>query len=288
MPIDVRGFLRHLGIRQPDRPSAETLFRLHAAYVETVPYESVQFQLGRKTPLDPADVAERIINRQSGGYCYQLNGAFSALLTELGYQVTLHRGGVHKRGRSAGVNGGHLVLTVTDLPETPGVTWLVDAGLGDGLHVPLPLQIGSYEQEPFTFALRPSEVTADGWRLDHDPRGGIEGMDFARARTELAAFRESHDYLSTSPDSPFVRLCSAFRRTSTAVHILRGLTQSSVHPDRTDVCTLESKAEWYASLRDVFGLHLADLTADDRDRLWRRVVAQHEAYLATLLNPHRG
>jgi N-hydroxyarylamine O-acetyltransferase len=285
MSVDPQAFLRRLGLPAQQEPSVESLFRLHAAYVETVPYESVQFQFGHKTPLDPWQVAERIINREAGGYCFQLNGALSALLTALGYQVTLHRGGVQNHGRPAGINGNHLVLTVTGLPEAPEAVWLVDAGLGDGLHVPLPLRAGHSEQEPFAFTLRSSEVTADGWRLDHDPRGAFEGMDFGNAPTDLATFSETHEYLATSPDSAFVRVCSAFRRTAARVHILRALTLSTLHSAHTDTRVLETSTDWYAALRDVFGLPLLNVSGEDRDRLWRRVVAQHEAFLAAQHGP---
>jgi hypothetical protein len=42
---------------------------------------------------------------------------------------------------------------------------------------------------------------------------------------------------------------------------------------------LESPAAWFAALGAVFGLTLDDVTSLDRDRLWRRVVAQHEAFV---------
>lgn len=285
MTVDDAALLHRIGVRRPDRPSAEVLFRIHAAYVETVPYESVQFQLGGKAPLDPGGVARRIVDREAGGYCYQLNGVLAALLSQLGYQVTLHRGGVHNQGGAAAVNGNHLVVTVTGLPEAPDDVWLVDAGLGDGLHVPLPLRPGTYEQEPFSFGLRPSEVAEAGWRLDHDPRASVVGMDFDGAATSLAEFSESHDYLSTSPESPFVRVSTAFRRTPSTVQILRSLTLSTVRRDRTDATVLETAEDWYAALDDVFGLPYAHLTADQRDQLWRRTVDQYEAFLVRTASP---
>lgn len=280
MTVDATALLRRLGLRRPNRPTAEALFRLHAAYVEAVPYESVQFQLGGKPPLDPAAVARRIIDRDAGGYCYQLNGVLAALLTELGYRVTLHRGGVQKHGDPAAVNGNHLVATVTGLPEAPDEVWLVDAGLGDGLWVPLPLRTGTYEQEPFTFGVRPSAVATGGWRLDHEPRASVAGMDFDGAAASLTDFTESHDHLSASEASPFVRACTAFRRTPTTVRILRSLALSTVHRDRTDTTVLENSEDWYAALADIFDLPLRHLTAQDREHLWQRAVGQYDAFLA--------
>jgi arylamine N-acetyltransferase len=86
-----------------------------------------------------------VARRNRGGYCYQLNGAFSLLLQHLGYAVSLHRGGVHgPDGPSTAELGNHLVLVVHDLPDerSPDGRWYVDAGLGEALHEPLPLPAG--------------------------------------------------------------------------------------------------------------------------------------------------
>ncbi|MFC0628653.1 arylamine N-acetyltransferase family protein [Kribbella deserti] len=275
--MDVPAFLRRIGLPKPGKPDVEWLFRLHAAYVESVPYESIQFQLGGRTPLDPFESAERIIAGRTGGYCFQINGALSVLLEALGYRVTRHRGGVHTSTQAARVDSSHLVLTVSGLPDAPGTTWLVDAGLGDGLHVPLPLRAGVYDQRPFTFGLRRSEVVPDGWRLDHDETGGLIGMDFDNAPAVMSDFARQHAYLSESPESPFVRVCSAFIRTPGDVHILRGLSLST---PTTAPTLLEAPAAWFTALADVFHLPLQHLSPTARQTLWRRALAQHEAWAA--------
>ena len=43
---------------------------------------------------------------------------------------------------------------------------------------------------------------------------------------------------------------------------------------------LDAAGDWYAVLHDVFGLELRDIDADERARLWRRIRAAHEAWLA--------
>jgi hypothetical protein len=41
---------------------------------------------------------------------------------------------------------------------------------------------------------------------------------------------------------------------------------------------LTSPAEWYQALGDVFGITLADVGGYEREALWRRVNAAHEAW----------
>lgn len=221
MSLDVTDYLERLRIADPGPPSAGAL---HAAHVERIPYEALEIQLGRPTTVDPYDSARRILDRHRGGYCFHLNGAFSLLLGALGYDVVWHRAGVQGSPESpAGADAAdHLALTVHGLAsdDCPSGDWLVDAGLGDALHTPLPLRKGTYVQGPMTFAMRPSAAEPGGWRLQHDPRGSFLAMDFRPARATVRDFEARHEPLT-------------------------------------------------------------DVGAEDRDRLWRRVHAAHETWLAT-------
>ena len=272
-------YLARLGLAA-EAPSVAALRRLHAAHVERVPYENLELQLGRLTSLDPAVSAGRI-QRGQGGYCYHLNGAFSALLQGLGYHVTRHLGGVQGKSDAAPeINRNHLALTVTGLPEDPEATWLVDVGLGDGPYEPIPLLAGEYVQGPHTYRLRPSEATPGGWRFDHDPSGSFVGMDFAPGPAVMADFAAKHEWNSTSPESSYTRLTILLRRDATGVDSLLALTLSR----RGDVKrseVLESPEQWWTAVADVFGIAADAFTAGERDHLWRIALAQHEAHLAS-------
>ncbi|MFI9063131.1 arylamine N-acetyltransferase [Streptomyces sp. NPDC053429] len=140
--------MRRLRVTDPGTPSAENLFALHRAHVERVPFENPGIQLGRPPGIDP-ELSVRRLAAGAGGYCFHLNGAFSALLETLGYDVTRHYGGVVPDPGSRDVSGDHLTLTV----RVEGAENLVDVGLGDGPHEPLPLREGTYEQGGFPYAL---------------------------------------------------------------------------------------------------------------------------------------
>ncbi|MEV0382094.1 arylamine N-acetyltransferase [Nonomuraea sp. NPDC050643] len=280
--MNTAGYLRRLGLptllNAPT--SAENLRALHVAHVERVAYEALEIWLGRPTTVDPVESAERIIGGR-GGYCYHLNGAFSELVAALGYDVTRHVGGVQNRGLAPGITANHLVLTVRGLPspDNPGGEWLVDLGLGDALHEPLPLVAGTYRQGPFQYVLRPSEVAPGGWRFDHDPSGSFVGMDFGLAPTGMSAFADMHQHLTTSPASGFVRVVTVQRRDAYGVDSLRGLVLSRLGKDRRSV-TLGSARDFYAALADIFLLPLDDVSAGEKDKLWRRVHDAHESWLA--------
>nr|WP_051076083.1 arylamine N-acetyltransferase [Saccharothrix espanaensis] len=271
--------LRRIGLTSAEPPSVAALTRLHQAFVERVPYESVEIQLNRPTSIDPADSLARILTGR-GGYCFHLNGAFGAILEALGYHVTRHLGGVRTTPASpAVINRHHLVLTVRDLPDSAD-TWLADVGLGDGLHSPLPLRAGGHRQGPFTFTLAPSAIAPGGWRLEHDPRGGLHAMDFDPNPARMADFAERHHHLSTSPESGFVKTFSVQRTDARGWDTLRALTLSRTE-ETTSKTVLDRRADWFQALADVYGL---TFTAPDAETLWRKANAQHEAHLAS--RPH--
>ena len=268
-------YLARLGVEHPGPPSAEGLRALHRAHVERVPYETLRIHLGKPTTVEPAESVRRVLAGE-GGYCYHLNGAFSALLAALGYDVRWHVGGVQGRGvpEPVGASAGHLALTVHGLPEGD---FLADVGLGDGLYEPLPLRPGRYRQGPFEFRLGPSVAVPGGWRLEHDPAGGFTGMDFDMAGAGPAHFADMHRHLSTDPSSGFVRVFTAQRRHADGVDALRGCLLIAITSAGRAEREVTERREWLAVLADLFGLRLAPA---DAETLWRRVSAAHEAWQA--------
>jgi len=197
-----------------------------------------------------------------------------------GYDVVWHRAGVQNRDerQPPGTDrANHLALTVHDLPADgcPSGDWLVDVGLGDALHEPLPLHEGHYTQGPSRFGLRPSQIEPGGWRFDHDPGGSFAGMDFRARPATTEDFLARHEHLSTLPESGFVRTSSVQRRHAAGVDSPSGCVLR--HGDAPST-TLDTQGAWFGALREVFDLPLADVGADERDVLWRRVRDAHETW----------
>src|SRR5205814_2615000 len=87
--MDVRAYLDRIGYRGPLAPTVDTLRALHRQHMLTVPFENLDIGLGHEIVLDPERFVEKIVHRQRGGFCYELNGAFATLLAALGFRVPL-------------------------------------------------------------------------------------------------------------------------------------------------------------------------------------------------------
>ena len=70
--------------------------------------------------------------QQRGGFCYEQNGLFAAVLREMGYQVTMLQARVGAKDWDSGTPFDHMTLLV-ELDER----WLADVGFGDSFMEPL-------------------------------------------------------------------------------------------------------------------------------------------------------
>lgn len=270
-------YLRRLGL-EAEPPSVAALFRIHRAQLERIPYETTWIHLGENWGINVDDSLERIATRGRGGYCFHLNGSLGQVLTQLGYDVSLHVGGVHRGEPEAALMTNHLVLLVSGLvtDENPNGVWYVDAGLGDALYEPLPLVAGTYQQGPLTFVLSETPGAVGDWHFAHDPRGSFPGMAFQSRKATLAEFEARHQHLSTSLESGFVRTVTVQRRERHRVIVLRALTFSIRDEEGFSSRVVTDRAEWFALLADELLLRLDGVGPSDLERLWKSANVSHQ------------
>ncbi len=205
VPSVVSGYLQRIGYTGPRQPDLEMLRSLHRAHMLSVPFENLDISLGRNIICEEDSFLRKIVERRRGGFCYELNGAFAALLRQLGFKVTLLSARVPREDGSSSPEFDHLALRV-DL-ERP---WLADVGFGDLFIAPLRLEIGQeQEQDGRRFRI----VEQDGrLQLDRtEPDGKWKRQySFTLVPRSLDEFASMCHYHQTSPESPFTRrkVCS--------------------------------------------------------------------------------
>ncbi len=278
MDAALGAYLRRLSFSSAPAPTLETLVVLHRAHLAAVPYENLGIMLGSPPSADVADTVERIVATGRAGYCFHHNGAFEALLADLGFRVSRRHGHVwtdEEHRWETSLN--HLVLVVDDLPTSanPDGRWWVDVGLGDGFVDPLPLVAGRHDQAGFVFDLE--DVSPERWSFRHDPLGSFTGAEVSDRPIEVAA---AHELLSTGPDSHFTRFLIVQRQDARGTHTLRGCVLSNVRPGRSQVVAeLTSYDAWRAALADPLGLPVDDVDPADLADLFATSLASHRAWV---------
>lgn len=249
--FDLHAYLARIGLTGPADPTSETLRRLHLAHLRTVPFENLDISLGREIVCDEQRFLHKVVDLRRGGFCYELNGAFAALLRTLGYVVTLLSARVSRREGGASPEFDHLALQV-DLEEP----WLVDVGFGDSFLEPLRLNTGAVqEQLERSFRISPTEGCMVVER-EESPGLWRPQYQFTQESRQLSDFVPRCHYHQTSPESHFTqqRICTLAtpdgRITLSDLRFIR--TRNGIREERM----LTSEQEWQALLQSDFGVTL--------------------------------
>ena len=112
-------------------------------------------------------------------------------------------------------------------------------------------------------------------------------MSFRAAPVDMDVFAERHQWLSTSPESGFVRVATVQRRHGAGVDILRGCVLTHVGGEEPVAATVvDRRQDWFEAVDDL-GLRL-DVDADALDGLWARVASADEAWAADQASTSQG
>ncbi len=165
--VDISLYLARIQYVKPIRPDVQILYGLQLSHMLHVPFENLDIGLKRSIQLGQKALWDKIIVQKRGGFCYELNGIFAALLKEIGFNVIYLNARVYNRKGNLGIDFDHLALLV-QIPDEPG-RWLVDVGFGDSFNEPLNFEEpGEQVQGLRSYRL---EQTPDGyilWRRSYD------------------------------------------------------------------------------------------------------------------------
>lgn len=194
-------YLQRINLETVPACDAEGLRQLMRAQLHSVPFENLDVQAGKIVSLVPEDIVEKIVYRQRGGYCYEVNGVFAMALAALGFEYRLIGARPmfypYRRPKS------HMVLLVSIGEQH----WLCDTGFGSfGLRAPIGLhQLGeTLVQDDETFMLVQNQ------QGEYVLQALVKGewanqFCFDLYPMEWVDFSLPNYYNSTHPDAVFVK-----------------------------------------------------------------------------------
>jgi N-hydroxyarylamine O-acetyltransferase len=245
----VAAYLHRIGVARPAVADAAALRALHRAHQVAVPFENLSIHLGEPISLAEADLADKIIRRRRGGFCYELNGAFALLLEALGARVARLAAAVYGDGRT-GPPFDHLALAVR-LPDGTG-PWLVDVGFGSHSDYPLRLDSRDEQDDP---AGRFQLGDTDHGDVDVI-KGGEPQYRLELRERSLADFAPTCWWQQTSPASHFTRATICSRLTDDGRISISDRTLIRTSGGSRTEQHLDSDDELLAAYRDYFGIVL--------------------------------
>ncbi|MGP3971270.1 arylamine N-acetyltransferase family protein [Streptomyces sp. 6N223] len=248
--MDADAYLRRIRAARPAVADGAALAELHLRHLRAVPFENLAIHLGEEVELAESSLVDKLVRRRRGGFCYELNGAFAALLRTLGFSVELLNARVFD-GETLGPPYDHMALRVA-APGESGGPWLADVGFGDHSHRPLRLDASGEQPDPagvFRVVEAPDgdlDVLRDG-----TPQYRVETRPRALADFEVACW-----YQQTSPRSHFTRSLICSRLTETGRISLSGRKLIVTGDGRRTTAELEDGTTVLAAYRRHFGIEL--------------------------------
>jgi N-hydroxyarylamine O-acetyltransferase len=248
--LNIKAYLERINYQGSLEPSAETLRQLQLAHLLSVPFENLSIHAGQPIVLEDEALFAKIVEGRRGGFCYEANGLFAALLRALGFKVVMLSAGVARQAGDFGPDFDHMALMVT-LEQR----WLVDVGFGDSFREPLLLDT-SDEQ---TQGRRAYRILSDGDHLILMQREGSDEWKpqhrFSLQPYEYADYAGMCRYHQTSPLSHFTqqRVCSlATREGRVTLSGMRFITTAESGERQERI--LLNEEEYAATLREHFGI----------------------------------
>ena len=203
--MDLGAYLERINFRGSSDVNAQTLRELQVAHLLTVPFENLSIHADEPIVLEEEALFDKVVRRRRGGFCYELNGLFAALLRGLGFDVSMLSARVARNDGGFTPDYDHMTILVS-LDQRR----LVDVGFGDTFRHPLIVDSVAVQ----TQLRRGYQLTADGESLTLMERKDAQGFKpqyrFTLQPCDYADFVPMCTYHQTSPESHFRRgrVCS--------------------------------------------------------------------------------
>ena len=250
--MDIQKYLDRINYSGPLDPSITTLRALHRAHMFAIPFENLDIHIGRPILLGEEVFFDKIVEHRRGGFCYELNGLFAALLHNVGFDVSMLSAGVARPDGGFSPDFDHMALLVRTDSD-----WLADVGFGDSFVEPIKLDESTITRDPTA----EYGIKTHGETRILQRRGDSEGTWTPQYRFSLephllSEYEDMCSYQQTSPESHFTqnRICSLATPTGriTVTNDKLIITTDGIREERT----IPDETEFKTLLAQHFGIYL--------------------------------
>lgn len=204
--LDLPVYARRIEYEGAWTPTLETLGNLHFQHATHIPFENLDVLLRQPIRLDLDSLWAKLVTGGRGGYCFEQNALFAAVLESSGFRLT--RLAARVRAGAAGIRPRSHMLLAVDLD---GQKWIADVGFGAEVFLhPIPLNPGVVTQQ-FSWKYRVSKENEVFVLQSLRPEGWYELYSFTLEEQHPVDYEVSNYFTSTHPDSFFRKTLIAQR-----------------------------------------------------------------------------
>lgn len=277
-------YLARIGLTQTPRADAAGLAGLVQAHRQSIGFENMDVMLGRGIRVDFESVWAKLVSgtAQRGGYCFEQNALFGAMLARIGFDARPLLGRVWLGMEWPGEVEAMPPLTHTfSLVTIDGASWIADAGFGGSYVPPMPLTNGAEVSTPDGARHRLRRSGAPGeakgaWLLERtgavgatDGRAAQHGdfqpqYSFGLGEVAPVDLELANHWTATRPVTRFTSGCLASIVLEDGFASLGGRSLRMYAGGRASTMEIATARDWRSAMADLFHV---ELTAQEVDQL---------------------
>ena len=262
MHVEIQRYFERIGFTGRAEPTYACLTELHRRQAFSIPYDTLDLQLGRMHDRNIKRIFEKTVINRRGGWCYETHELFHWVLRTIGFNARIVTAAIHREQFGDVRRGNHTAILV-DVDQT----YLADLGLGDGIRDPIPLAEGVYHQNGLDFRL---EKTTDGyWRFRNHAFALPTNFDFKDEPLDEISIDRKSQAFQNGEDPLFLNNLACQIMHPNSVTCLSGRVLRHKTPDGTSKKLIE-RDEFENVLLTVFGIK-----DHETMQAWPRVAARH-------------
>ena len=203
--MDIKQYLERINYLDKINPGIEVLSKLQTTHLMNVPFENLDIH--NKNKIDLANLFDKIVKRNRGGFCYELNGLFYELLNELGFTVKMVSARVYDGKGDYSPEFDHMALIV----EINKDNYLVDVVFGEFSFCPIKIELNIDTKDPRgIFRIETFNETHKIVKKINSEGEFIPEYIFSEKERQIGEFQERCNYHQTNAESHFMqkRVCS--------------------------------------------------------------------------------
>jgi N-hydroxyarylamine O-acetyltransferase len=182
-------------------PNISVLTKLQSAHLFNVPFENLDIHNKIPIKLIIDKIFEKIVIKNRGGFCYELNGLFNELLISLNFNTKLVSARVYNSNKTYSPEFDHLAIIV----KIGDIEFLTDVGFGDFTFTPLKLELGTIQNDGNESYII-DKYDDEYFRVNKIVKGKlIPEYIFKNLERNLTDFIGMCEYHQSNPDSHFMK-----------------------------------------------------------------------------------
>jgi N-hydroxyarylamine O-acetyltransferase len=248
--IDRQKYLTRIGCDE-EKPSVRYLRTLMRQHHQEVPFENLDIIYHQQIRLSVDQFYIKIVERNRGGYNFELNALFYELLQQLHFDVSLHQSQYYnKEKQKYSKPFSHMVLIVM----LEGKEYLVDVGNTVGLTAPIELA-GKLPQLVGNNYFQSEDE--DGWSLSlsRDAQTFVPILKIGTGKVRLIEFLAMNDYHQEDIESNLNKDLFVSKTKQMEPILLKKRTLEITTEGETEKIAIYSDAELFSLLQQHFGIN---------------------------------